>query len=84
MSWPSTPSAFFIVITSAAAANLALACASDQAGGLPPGSPVVVPSAHPSPDPPPAVPLTLRASQDLSAGDAGLDASTNADASGVF
>jgi len=85
MSWPSIRSAFVVATAFAAFAALSPACGGDHAGALPPGSPVVVvPPAHPSPDPPPAVPLTLKANQDLTGGDAGLDASTNADADAAF
>ena len=48
-----------IAMTLASGAAAALACGGEQASAVPAGGPVVVPSAHASPDPRPAIPLSL-------------------------
>ena len=71
MSSSAVRAAFSLAIMLVAGAGAALACGGEQAGGLPPGGPLVVSPAHPSPDPPPAVPLVITS---LDAGDAATDA----------
>ncbi len=76
MSSPLLRSAFVIAIMTicaAAAAAGALACGGERAGGASAGAPVSPPSAHPSPDPRPAVPLSINKPD---AGD-GTDASAD-------
>src|SRR4029079_5982705 len=60
--------------------SFALGCGGEQAGSVPPGAALAVPSAHPSPDPPPAVPLVLTR-EDAGRGDgaAPTEAGTAAD-----
>ena len=60
-------------------APLLSACPPDEARTLPPGAPLTPPSARPSPDPPPAVPLIVEDAGKPDAADAAasdLDAGT--------
>ena len=65
--------ALFIAIAVGSAAAGMLACGGEHTSSVPAGGPIVVPSAHPSPDPRPAIPLSIT-KDDAGGGAGGGDA----------